>query len=55
MKSGILVSTIDACNAASGGAGQAGPMIANVGHTSLHYGNLITYIRMLGLVPPSSQ
>jgi DinB family protein len=50
-----LKQSIDACNAAYGGAGQAGPMIANVGHTSLHYGNIITYMRMLGLVPPSSQ
>jgi hypothetical protein len=25
-----------------------------VGHTSLHYGNIITYMRMLGMKPPSS-
>jgi hypothetical protein len=25
-----------------------------VGHTSLHYGNIITYMRMMGLKPPSS-
>lgn len=31
-----------------------GPLMANVGHTSLHYGNIITYMRMLGLKPPSS-
>jgi uncharacterized damage-inducible protein DinB len=31
-----------------------GPLFANVGHTSLHYGNIITYMRMLGLKPPSS-
>ena len=30
------------------------PLIQNLGHTNLHYGNLITYMRMLGLVPPSS-
>ena len=23
-------------------------------HTSLHYGNIITYMRLLGLKPPSS-
>jgi uncharacterized damage-inducible protein DinB len=28
--------------------------IANYGHTSLHYGNIITYMRLMGLVPPSS-
>jgi hypothetical protein len=29
-------------------------LMANVSHSSLHYGNAITYIRMLGLKPPSS-
>ena len=29
-------------------------LMANVAHSSLHYGNAITYIRMLGLKPPSS-
>lgn len=33
---------------------QFGPLFANVGHTSLHYGNIITYMRMMGLKPPSS-
>lgn len=49
-----LSKAIDACTAAYGASGPIGPMIENVGHTSLHYGNMITYIRMLGLVPPSS-
>jgi hypothetical protein len=48
-----LKQSIDACNAAYG-AGQVGPLVENVGHTNLHYGNIITYMRMLGLVPPSS-
>ena len=44
-----------ACQAVyDGGGGQVAPMLENIGHSSLHYGNLITYIRMLGLVPPSS-
>ena len=30
------------------------PALANVGHTNLHYGNIITYMRMMGLKPPSS-
>ena len=43
------------CNAAySSSNAQLRPLFANVGHTSLHYGNIITYIRMLGLKPPSS-
>lgn len=37
-----LKQSIDGCNA------------AYTGSTSLHYGNLITYMRMLGLKPPSS-
>ncbi len=27
----------------------------NVAHTDEHYGNMVTYLRMKGLVPPSSQ
>jgi hypothetical protein len=29
-------------------------LMANVSHSNLHYGNAITYLRMLGLKPPSS-
>lgn len=36
------------------GAGPAGPLSSNIGHSSLHYGNMVTYIRMMGLVPPQS-
>ncbi len=49
-----LKQALDACNSQYAGTGQAGPLLANIGHTSLHYGNVITYMRMLGLVPPSS-
>lgn len=43
------------CTAAYGAAnGQLGPLMGNVSHTSLHYGNIITYMRMMGLKPPSS-
>jgi uncharacterized damage-inducible protein DinB len=30
-------------------------MLLNVTHDSEHYGNLVTYLRMKGIVPPSSQ
>lgn len=30
-------------------------LIMNIGHDFEHYGNLVTYMRMKGLVPPSSQ
>jgi uncharacterized damage-inducible protein DinB len=48
-----LKQSIDACHAVYG-TSQVPPLMANVAHTSLHYGNIITYMRMLGLVPPSS-
>ncbi|HZS09055.1 MAG TPA: DinB family protein [Blastocatellia bacterium] len=44
----------DACNAAYSRTGQAGALIENIGHTNLHYGNIVTYMRLLGLVPPSN-
>ena len=49
-----LKQSIDACNAVYGSSGEIGALFGNVGHTSLHYGNIITYMRMLGLTPPSS-
>lgn len=36
------------------GGGEVGPLVENVGHSSLHYGNLVTYLRMMGMTPPSS-
>jgi uncharacterized damage-inducible protein DinB len=30
-------------------------MLLNVTHDSEHYGNIVTYLRMKGIVPPSSQ
>jgi uncharacterized damage-inducible protein DinB len=49
-----LAQALDSCNAVYAGTGDIGQLMANVAHTNLHYGNLITYIRMLGMVPPSS-
>jgi hypothetical protein len=33
----------------------AGPLVSNIGHLNEHYGNLVTYFRMKGIVPPSSR
>ena len=33
---------------------QLASLFTNLTHTNLHYGNIITYLRMMGLVPPSS-
>ena len=50
-----LKEAVGKCNAAySSGNAQLKPLFTNVGHTSLHYGNIITYMRMMGLKPPSS-
>jgi hypothetical protein len=34
---------------------RAGVLMLNVAHTNEHYGNLVTYMRLKGLVPPSSR
>ena len=50
-----LKAATGACTAAHNGPGSQSPLlIQNYGHTNLHYGNIVTYMRMLGLVPPSS-
>ena len=50
-----LKEAVGRCNTAySSGNAQLKPLFINVGHTSLHYGNIITYMRMMGLKPPSS-
>ena len=50
-----LKEAVGRCNAAYNSANpQLRPLFSNVGHTSLHYGNIITYMRMLGMKPPSS-
>ena len=50
-----LKEAVGKCNAAYGsGNAQLRPLFINVSHTSLHYGNIITYMRMMGLKPPSS-
>ena len=39
-----------------GGKGvRADALVGNVGHLQEHYGNLVTYFRMKGMVPPSSR
>lgn len=33
----------------------AAPLFSNISHSNEHYGNLVTYMRMKGLVPPSTE
>ena len=50
-----LKQSIQNCNAAYGSStARIDKLMANVAHSSLHYGNVITYLRMMGLKPPSS-
>ena len=50
-----LKEAVGKCNAAYGSSnGKMRPLFMNIGHTNLHYGNIITYMRMMGLKPPSS-
>ena len=50
-----LKSSTAGCEAAHKSSGAGLPMLLqNIGHSNLHYGNVVTYMRMLGLVPPSS-
>ena len=39
----------------TGKGARALPLIQNTGHLQEHYGNLVTYFRVKGMVPPSSQ
>jgi uncharacterized damage-inducible protein DinB len=34
---------------------RANPLIGQIGHDNEHYGNLVTYFRIKGMVPPSSR
>lgn len=42
------------CTAPYTSGGRFRALVDNVGHTSIHYGNIVTYMRMMGLTPPSS-
>jgi uncharacterized damage-inducible protein DinB len=41
------------CNSLAGG--KLDPQVENLGHTNLHYGNMVVYLRMMGIVPASSK
>jgi uncharacterized damage-inducible protein DinB len=49
-----LKTATDGCAAVYRGATLAPQVGAVIAHTNLHYGNIVTYMRMLGLTPPSS-
>jgi uncharacterized damage-inducible protein DinB len=47
-----LASATAECKAATG---KLDPLIENLGHANLHYGNMVVYLRLLGIVPASSR
>ena len=49
-----LKQALNGCTAANKNPVKVHELAQNMGHTALHYGNVITYMRMMGLVPPSS-
>jgi hypothetical protein len=51
---GKLAEMIDA-PFGGGKSPRAAALMGNTGHVQEHYGNLVTYLRINGLVPPSSQ
>jgi uncharacterized damage-inducible protein DinB len=48
-----LEQSVATCQQAQNG-GRVDVLIDNLVHTSQHYGNIVTYLRAMGLVPPSS-
>jgi len=49
-----LKASLDTCNATYKSPTKVEELITNLGHVNLHYGNIITYMRLMGMVPPSS-
>ena len=49
-----LKESFDKCAAATTASAKPNELLANIGHASLHYGNMIVYLRLQNLVPPSS-
>jgi len=50
-----LRESLAVCTAAYGNANsRVEALLNNITHTNLHYGNMVTYLRMMGLVPPTS-
>ena len=49
----LLVSATTECKRLAGG--RLDPQVENLGHSNLHYGNMIVYLRLLGIVPASSR
>ena len=50
-----LRETVEECAAVSSSpVAELGELVSGLAHANLHYGNMIVYLRLLGLVPPSA-
>lgn len=49
-----LKESLDGCRAAYAQGTNTGALVDNVADAYLHYGNVSTYLRMMGMTPPSS-
>ena len=49
-----LKQAYDTCTPVYSSGGSFRALVDNANHTSLHYGNIVTYMRIMGLTPPSS-
>jgi len=49
-----LKQALATCTAPYTSGGKFRALVDNVGHTSIHYGNIVTYMRVMGMTPPSS-
>jgi len=52
---GTDAKAMELIKAGSGQAPRAGRLIGNLTHVNEHYGNLVTYMRIKGYVPPSTE
>jgi uncharacterized damage-inducible protein DinB len=48
-----LAAATTECKSLAGG--KLDPQVENLGHSNLHYGNMIVYLRLMGIVPASSR
>ena len=51
----LLKQSVEACRTVYAlPSARTDQLIENIGHANLHYGNVITYLRVMGFTPPSS-
>jgi uncharacterized damage-inducible protein DinB len=49
-----LKQALETCTPVYANGGRFRALVDNLGHTSIHYGNIVTYMRTMGIAPPSA-